>query len=73
MYVDGIDIESQKTNEQLDDEDDQLQDAIMCSWDIDWEVQKLNHKPVFKQGSLTNKSTFTDFKSTHDLKQMNKQ
>ena len=35
----GIDIESQKTNEQLDDEeeDQARNDALMCVWDADLE------------------------------------
>ncbi len=39
----GIDIESQKTNEQLDDEeeDQARNDAPMCVWDADLEYQQI--------------------------------
>ena len=43
MYLDGIDIQSQKTNEQLDEEDEgeeaQDLDAPMINWDVDFEIQ----------------------------------
>jgi hypothetical protein len=39
MYLDGVDIQSQKTNEQLDNEDE---DAIMCSWDVEYDLKGPN-------------------------------
>lgn len=37
LYQEGIDIQSQKTNEQLDNEEE---DAMMCTWDIEYDVKK---------------------------------
>jgi hypothetical protein len=39
MYQDGVDIQSQKTNEQLDNEDE---DAIMCQWDVECDLKPIN-------------------------------
>ena len=45
MYSQGIDIQSQKTNEQLDDEEDERADVQMCNWDLDHQP----FKPLLKK------------------------